>query len=108
MLIEIVTGVAAFGFVGLVFSARRLFDPEKGIQIQWEGAPRHLFALAVGLCAFIVLFALLQMLSLFESDLFSWGALLDILQRSFVLLVGGAMIVIGAVVVGRFDSNNNR
>jgi len=108
MPIAIVTGFAAFGFVGLVFLARRLFDPEKGIQVLWEGAPRHLLAIAVGLCSFIVLFALLQMLNLFESDLFSWGALLDILQLSFVLLVGGGMIVIGAAVVSCFNSNSNR
>jgi len=69
--------------------------------MRWEGAPRHFSAVAVGLCAFIVLFALLQMLDLFESDLFSWGELLDILQLSFVLLVGGGMIIAGALIFSR-------
>jgi hypothetical protein len=101
MPISVITSVAAFGFVGLVFLARRLFDAEKGIQVRWEGAPRHLCAIAGGLCAFIVLFALLQMLDLFESDLFSWGKLLDILQISFVLLVGGGTIIAGALIFTR-------
>lgn len=97
----IITVVAACGFVGLFFFTLRLFDAKKGIQVRWEGARRHLFAIAVGLCAFVVLFALLQMLYLFESDLFSWRALLDIMQLSFVLLVGGAVIIAGAVIFSK-------
>lgn len=106
MPIEIVTIVAFCGFVGLIFFGRRLFDSKRGVQAQWEGAPKHLFAVGIGLFAFVVLFALMLMLDLFESELFSWAALLDILQLSFVLLVGGWMIVLGALMVSRVDSRD--
>lgn len=106
MPIEIVTIVAFCSFVGLIFFGRRLFDSRKGIQVRWEGAPKHLFAVGIGLFAFVILFALMLMLNLFESELFSWAALLDILQLSFVLLVGGWMIVLGVVMVSRVDSSD--
>jgi hypothetical protein len=101
MFFPIVTLVTFCGLLSLIFLANRIFDSETGIQRRWEGAARHLFALAIGLCAFIILFALLQLLALFEGDHFTWIALGQILQVSFILLVAGGMIIGGAVMLSK-------
>ena len=82
------------GFAVLVMLIRRLFDSEKGIQKSWEGATRHLCALAAALIGMVVLFTLLQLLDLFEGDLFTLAGFLSILQVSFILSVGIALVIV--------------
>jgi hypothetical protein len=101
MFFPIVTFVACCGLVSLIFLFKRIFDSQTGIQRQWDGAPRHLFALATGLCGIILFFALLQLLDLFEGERFTWSALVHILQVSFILLVGGGMIIAGALMLSK-------
>lgn len=91
--------LSIIGFLILLVSVRRLFNSENGIQNRWVGAGRHAIAVAVALSAFVVLFTLLQLLHLFESGLFSLSAFLGILQVSFVLLVGGGLVIAAALVL---------
>jgi hypothetical protein len=97
----LITSFSVAGSVILLLSTRHLFDSEKGIQNRWEGAVRHSIAVAVALCAIVVLFTLLQLLDLFERDFFSLYAFLDILQLSFALLVSGGMVILTVMVVAR-------
>ncbi len=97
----LITSFSIAGSVILLLSTRHLFNSENGIQNRWEGAVRHTIAVVVALCAIVVLFTLLQLLDLFERDLFSLYAFLDILQFSFALLVSGAMVILIAMVVAR-------
>ena len=95
----LLTSFSIAGFVILAVSIRQLFDPKRGIQKRWEGAVRHTVAIAIALCALVVLFTLLQLLDLFESNLYSLDGFFDILQFSLALLVGGGMIVAVALVI---------
>lgn len=90
------------GSVCLIIAIRHLLVSREEIHRLWEGAPRHVFALGVGLCAFVVLFSMLQLLDLFERDLFSWSAFFHRLQTSFVLLISGGTIVVAALMLGKF------
>ena len=95
----LITSFSIAGFVILLVSTRHFFDAKNGIQTRWDGAVRHCVAVAVALCAFVVLFTLLQLLDLFERDLFSLSAFLSILQFSFVLLVSTAVVILTALIL---------
>jgi hypothetical protein len=97
----LITSFFIAGFVILVWSIMHLFNAENGIQTRWRGAIRHSVAVAVALCAFVVLFTLLQLLHLFERDLFSLSAFLGILHVSSVLLVSGGVVILGALILAR-------
>ena len=95
----LITSFSIAGFVILLLSTRHLFNTKNGIQTRWGGAVRHSVAVAVALCAFVVLFTLLQLLDLFERDFFSLSAFLGILQFSFVLLVSGGLVILTALIL---------
>jgi hypothetical protein len=87
------------GFLILLVSIKHLFDSEKGIQNRWRGAIHHTIAVAVALCALVVLIALLQLLDLFEREPFSFSAFLDILQFSFVILVSIGLVIFAVLLL---------
>ena len=85
--------------IGFTFLIRRLYKLRKKILSRWESAFRHIVAVLAGLCAFVSLFGLLQLLNLLERDAFSWVALFNTFQVSLALLIGGGIIVAASLVL---------
>ena len=96
-----ITIFSIVGFVLLLVLTKYLFNSGKGIQNRWEGAIHHAIALAVALCAFVVLIALLQLLDLFERELFSFSAFIGILQSSFLILVGSGLVILTVLTLAK-------